>query len=178
MKKKFLLSFLAILVAITFAGMAEAKGDRGNGREHKAHQGMMGGMLDITQIEELQLTQEQKTKIQKMRDAHLKEIYALEDSITAKGRELREALTQATPDENRVFSLKKDMGTLRHDMYQKRLEHRENAWKILSEEQKTTFRKLRMDNKQMMGGSCAAGMKEECMDAPCMDKGKSPRGRY
>ena len=151
MKKKYFTLVAVAILAITFAVNAEAMGD------DKCEK-MQDKGDDITSMA-LNLTDAQKEEARNLQKRHLKDVYSLEDKLTEQKRALKGLWLEKTPDEDKIFALKKEMMNTKNKLTQNKLDYQLSVIKLLTPEQKEKLKSL----KDSMGG----GM--------MMDK--APRGR-
>jgi Spy/CpxP family protein refolding chaperone len=87
-------------------------------------------------MKELNLTEEQTTRINALRNTHLKEIKPLQDTLFSKGGDLRLLWLETDPDRDKIMALQKEIRTLRDQMQDKNTSHRLAILKILTPEQR------------------------------------------
>ena len=83
----------------------------------------------------LNLSNEQKTKIEALQTYHLKEVRPLREKVFDKSVELRRLWLQANPDKDKITATQKELRTLRDKMEDKATALRFEIHKILTPEQ-------------------------------------------
>jgi len=83
----------------------------------------------------LNLTDEQKSKVESVRESHLKEMTPLRSELYTKKTELRALWAQKTPDRKAILAKQKEISKLRDQMSEKRTVHRLDMRGILTSEQ-------------------------------------------
>lgn len=86
-------------------------------------------------LERLNLTDDQKAKIESMRDANYKATRSLREKMFDKSVELRRLWLQADPDKDKITAVQKDLRTLRDEMEDKTTSLRLEIRKVLTPEQ-------------------------------------------
>lgn len=108
----------------------------GSGRGPRYGEGRGMGYHRDAGFAKLNLTDEQKTKIEELRTAHWKEIRPIREKMFDKSVELRRAWLQADPDKSRIVALQKEVRVLRDQLEDKSTEHRLSIQKTLTPEQR------------------------------------------
>ncbi len=130
--KKLTLSLMAVVLGVlltlpAFAfGPSEGRGP-GGGRDE--------GYCSKPGLWNLNLSDEQKTKIETLQTAHLKEVRPLREKIFDKSVELRRLWLQTNPDKNKIIAAQKELRTLRDKMEDKATTLRFEINKVLTPEQ-------------------------------------------
>ena len=83
----------------------------------------------------LNLSAEQKTKIEALQLAHRKEIRPIREKMFDKSVELRRMWLQANPDKDKILALQKEVRTLRDQLEDKATAHNLEIRKVLTPEQ-------------------------------------------
>jgi Spy/CpxP family protein refolding chaperone len=83
----------------------------------------------------LNITDEQKTKIEALQTANLKEVRPLREKMFDKSVELRRLWLQANPDKNKINAAQKEMRTLRDNIEDKDTALKLEIRKLLTPEQ-------------------------------------------
>ena len=78
----------------------------------------MGGMM-FHSLDQLNLSTEQWSKVQSLRDAHMKEVMPIQNQLFAKNNELRLLWNQTNPDGAQVKAKEKELGELQMQMREK-----------------------------------------------------------
>ncbi|MBN2255144.1 MAG: Spy/CpxP family protein refolding chaperone [Deltaproteobacteria bacterium] len=102
--------------------------DRGQGRG-------MGGYGYGPGMSSLNLTDEQKSRIESLRDTHHKEMVPVRSELYTKKTELQALWAQKTPDSKAILAKQKEISTLRDQMREKETLHRLDMRGILTPEQ-------------------------------------------
>ncbi len=146
MKKTVVL--LAMVVLLSSASLAVAKGGKGCGMgpgmgAGGGGMGMgcgmgpgMGGMM-FHSLDQLNLSNEQWSKVQSLRDAHMKEVMPTQNQLFAKNNELRLLWNQINPDGAQVKAKEKELGELQMQMREKATQLMLDVRKVLTPEQQT-----------------------------------------
>jgi Spy/CpxP family protein refolding chaperone len=83
----------------------------------------------------LNITDDQKTKMEALQTAHLKDVRPLREKMFDKSVELRRLWLQANPDKNKINSAQKEMRTLRDNIEDKDTALKLEIRKLLTPEQ-------------------------------------------
>jgi Spy/CpxP family protein refolding chaperone len=136
--KKLTLVLMAATLGILLAVPAFASGP-GEGRGSGGCQGNGPGCdRDYYRdkiFKKLNMTDEQKTKIEALRDANYKVTRPLREKMFDKSVELRRLWLQANPDKDKITAAQKEIRTLRDSLEDKRTALRLEIRKILTPEQ-------------------------------------------
>ena len=84
----------------------------------------------------LNLTAEQKTKMETLRNAFLRDIKPLQDQMFSKRGDLRLLWLQTTPDKEKILAVQRDIRAIRDQIQDKAVAHRVDVYNILTPEQK------------------------------------------
>ena len=123
-KLTFILTAVAVGLLLTSQAFAWGPGP-GKGR----------GSCREAGLERLNLTQDQETKIEALRDANDKAIKPLREKMFDKSVELRRLWLQANPDKDKINAAQKELRTLRDEMQDKVTALRFEIRKVLTPEQ-------------------------------------------
>jgi Spy/CpxP family protein refolding chaperone len=118
---------VTVLVASTFAY------GHGWGR---GHGGRSYDSCDPAFLSQLNLTAEQTTKFNALRDAFLKDSKPLQDKKSSKRDELKILWLQQNPDQDKILVVQKEIRTLKDQIQEKREVYRLNVYNVLTPEQK------------------------------------------
>ena len=133
--KKLRMSVAVCVLAVIAAAPAMAH------REMRAGYGSgPGNVEDIAAERGLDLTAEQREKINTLREAHLRDIKPLQDQLYVKSRELRGLWLAKTPDRESILALQKEVQALRNQLMDKITTYRLDAWQFLTPEQQAKIR--------------------------------------
>jgi Spy/CpxP family protein refolding chaperone len=99
-----------------------------------------GNVEDIAAERGLDLTAEQKEKINTLRELHLKDVRPLQDQLFVKSRELKDLWLAKTPNRENILTLQKEVQTLRNQLMEKLTTYRLDAWQLLTPEQQAKVR--------------------------------------
>jgi Spy/CpxP family protein refolding chaperone len=105
---------------------------RGGGKGHGS--GSCYGN-DLSGVKGLNLTAEQKTKIEDMRTAHMKDVKPIQDKMHSKAGDLRLLWLEKSPDEAKIRATEKEIRALRDQMQDKGSDYRWAVYKVLTPEQ-------------------------------------------
>ncbi len=128
--RKLTLTLTVVAVGLLLTSQAFAWGP---GRGHGT--GRDCGYRSEAGYEKLNLTDEQKIKIEAMRDANFKATKPLREKLFDKAVELRRLWLQADPDKGKITSAQKELRTLRDEMEDKVTALRLEIRKVLTTEQ-------------------------------------------
>jgi Spy/CpxP family protein refolding chaperone len=130
--KKLTLVLMAATLGILLTVPAFAFGP-GEGRSPGG--GRDEGYCSKPALWKLNLSNEQKTKIEALQTAHLKEVRPLREKVFDKSVELRRLWLQANPDKDKITFVQKEVRVLRDEMQDKVTAMRLEIRKILTPEQ-------------------------------------------
>jgi Spy/CpxP family protein refolding chaperone len=136
--KKLMIAMTALLFLTAFVMPADAY--RGGGKGHGY--GFCNGN-DLSGVQGLNLTAEQKTKIGDLRTAHLKDIKPIQDKLHSKAGDLRLLWLEKNPDEGKIRAAEKDVRALRDQLDDKKSDYRWAVYKSLTPEQQEMLKKNR-----------------------------------
>ncbi len=126
--KKTLLTLTAVVAGLLLTTQAFAWGPgSGKGRGY-------GPNRDAV-MERLNLTDEQKTKIEALQDAHAQDTKPLREKIFDKSVQLRRLWLEANPDRNKITGAQQELRALRNEMEDKVTALRLETRKVLTPEQ-------------------------------------------
>jgi len=128
--KKLMVTVMALTVTAVIASTALAFGP-GRGPGYGPC-----GRGDYEGYRGLNLTAEQKTKINELRDAHFKDVKPLRDQMFTKRDELRKLWLEPNPDQAKITAAQKEMRAVRDQMQDKMTAFRLDASKVLTQEQR------------------------------------------
>lgn len=127
MKAKNTITTLAVVaLTLSLAVVAEARSRRGKGPGE--------GIEKI--MRHVDLTDDQKTRLEALRDAHRSEMKPLHQEMRAKREQMQGYWTAEEIDEAAIWAMDAEMTPLRQQIHQVRLEHRLQAMSVLSQEQR------------------------------------------
>jgi len=124
--KKITLTLTAVALGLLLASQAFAWGP-GSGRGH--------GYCREAGLERLNLTDDQKAKIEALQTANWKAIKPLREKMFDKTVELRRLWLQANPDKDKITAAQKELRTLRDEMQDKNTAMKLEVRKVLTPEQ-------------------------------------------
>ena len=130
--KKLTFVLMAVLMGILLTTPAFAF-NPGEGKE--SDKGRDKGYCSNPVLWKLNLSDEQKAKIEALQTAHLKEARPLREKIFDKSVELRRLWLQANPEKDKITATQKDLRTLRDKMEDKVTALRFEIHKVLTPEQ-------------------------------------------
>lgn len=124
------MAFMLLFTIISFSSVAqEGKRMMAQKQEMKPH----------TNCRIPNLTEEQETKIDALRVAHMKEMNALRADLRIKDAELDKMSTADAPDTKAINAKIDEIGKIKNDMAKKRMAHRLDVRALLNDEQKVFF---------------------------------------
>ena len=126
-----------IMAVVLFAALVStpAMAQRGWG----GHMGPAYGG-DFTNAPGLNLTAEQKAKIDSLREAFLKDIKPLQDHLYSKKGDMKLLWLEKNPDQAKIVALQKEITALRGQIQDKALTHRLAVMNTLTPAQQDTLR--------------------------------------
>jgi Spy/CpxP family protein refolding chaperone len=126
--KKLTLTLMAAVMSLLLTSQVFAWGPGGGPGRGKGYCREAG-------FEKLNLTAEQKTKIEALQDAHFKATKPVREKMFDKSVELRRLWLTANPDKNKITAAQKEIRVLRDDMQDKGTAMQLEIRKILTPEQ-------------------------------------------
>ncbi len=129
-KLSYLLSFMLVFALsgdLFSQGMA---GGRGMGQKGQMNQG-----AGMNRAAYLNLTTDQITKINSLRNDFSKETLSLRTGMQSKAMEIRTLMSDPEKNQSKIISLQKEMSSLRQQLQEKSLQFRIKARKVLTPEQ-------------------------------------------
>ncbi|MDD2671539.1 MAG: Spy/CpxP family protein refolding chaperone [Syntrophales bacterium] len=88
----------------------------------------------------LNLSADQKAKIEALRTAHLKEVKPLRDKLFSRSGDLKILWLEKNPNQEKITSMQKEIRALRDQIQDKRTSHHFEVMKVLTPEQQEKFR--------------------------------------
>jgi Spy/CpxP family protein refolding chaperone len=134
MQKKTTVTMTAVVLFFVVAVATSAFGF-GWGRGPGCGYGPMG-KGDVAGFAGVELTADQKTQIQTMRDAQFAEIAPLREQMFAKRDEVRKLWLEANPDQAKITAAQKEMRSLRDQLQDKMTAFRLDTLNVLTPEQR------------------------------------------
>ena len=128
MKKIMMVMAVIAVAAVLASSPVEARRGWGGGYSG-------GGYYDLTAAPGLNLTAEQVTKLNALREAHMSDIKPLQDQLYGKRGEMRLLWLERTPDQQKILAVQKELQTLREKLYEKGTTFRLETTKVLTPEQ-------------------------------------------
>lgn len=125
--KKITLTLTAVALGLLLASQAFAWGGPGSGRGN--------GYCREAGLERLNLTDDQKAKVEALQTANWKAIKPLREKMFDKTVELRRLWLQANPDKDKITAAQRELRTLRDEMQDKNTAMRLEIRKVLTPEQ-------------------------------------------
>jgi Spy/CpxP family protein refolding chaperone len=124
--RKIMLTVMVLLVTamITTTALAVAR-ERGPGYG-PCGWGEFGGFSEVN------LTADQRTKLNELRDAHFKDIKSLQERMFAKRDELRKLWLETNPDQGRITAAQKETRSVRDQWLDKMTTLRFESLKVLT----------------------------------------------
>ena len=87
-------------------------------------------------LNNVDLTSEQRTQLEELRDEHRAEMQPLHQQMQAKREQMRDLWTAEVLDEAAIWAMDEEMAPLREQLRQKRLEQRLEVMNVLTAEQR------------------------------------------
>jgi len=88
----------------------------------------------------LNLTVEQKSRLDALRNAHLRDVKPLQDQMFSKRGDLKLLWLQTNPDKEKILAVQRDIRTIRDKMEDKAVAQRVDAFNVLTPEQQEKAR--------------------------------------
>jgi len=130
--KKLVLVTMVVAMGVLLTLPAFAFGSR-DGRCSGGGKG--DGYCNKAALSKLNLSDEQKTKIEALQTAHLKDVRPLREKMFDKSAELRKEWLQANPDKNKINAIQKEIRVLRDSLEDKATSFKLEIRKLLTPEQ-------------------------------------------
>jgi Spy/CpxP family protein refolding chaperone len=150
--KNLMIVLTALLLVTAFVMPADAM--RGGGQGHGY--GFCNGN-DLSGVQGLNLTAEQKAKISDLRTAHLKDVKPLQDKMHSKAGDLRLLWLEKSPDEAKIRATEKEIRALRDQMQEKGSDYRWAVYKVLTPEQQQLLRQNKATGRCFGAGPAGMG---------------------
>lgn len=181
--KKFMIAVgFILLVTIVATNLMAWEHGRGRARMMSEPGGGPEGMYAF--FGKLNLTADQKTRIEALRNAHLRDIKPLQDQMFSKGGDLKLLWLQTNPDKEKIVAAQRELRAIRDKMEDKAVAHRVDVFNILTPEQQEKARAFSggrgpgmgqgRGGRGMMGGPCATGPGAGAGIGPCAGPGAGP----
>ena len=138
--KKLTMALVTVFVVMALSAYAFAYGP-GGGRG-RGGAGCSGP--DTSFLSRLNLTPEQTTKINALREANLRDTKPLRDKMFSKRGDLRLLWLQTNPDQNKITAAQKEIRALRDQMQDKMTAYRLDVLKVLTPEQQEQVKSFKM----------------------------------
>ena len=129
MRKAILISALGMLLVLYLSPMVMAQ-CKGHGEKHGAQK---------CEGHNLNLTEEQKSKIEELRLAHHKKILPLKTDLNNKKTELKLLMAIDNPDMKKIESVIEEMGKIKVQIHKSCIQHKLEVRKLLTPEQQKKF---------------------------------------
>ncbi len=136
--KKLTLALMAVVLGVFLTASAFAFGPtdgRGPGPGYGPGSGMGPGYYGNTGFNRLNLTDEQKTKIEALQIAREKDVRPIREKMFDKSVELRRLWLKENPDKDKILVVQKEVRTLRDKLEDKSTALRFEIRKVLTPEQ-------------------------------------------
>lgn len=130
--KKLVLVAMVVAMGVLLTVPAFAFGSR-DGRGHGGCKGE--GYYGQAGLSKLNLSDEQKTKIEALQTAHLKDVRPLQEKMSDKSLELRKEWLKANPDKDKINTAQKEIRALRDNIEDKGTAFKLEIRKLLTPEQ-------------------------------------------
>ena len=124
--KKITIALMAVMLGLLFTSQVFAWGP---------NSGRGPGYCRQAGLERLNLTDDQKAKIEALQTNHEKAVRPLRDKMFDKSVELRRLWLQANPDKGKIVAAEKEMRVIRDELQDKATDMRLEMHKVLTPEQ-------------------------------------------
>ncbi|MFH1811457.1 MAG: Spy/CpxP family protein refolding chaperone [Pseudomonadota bacterium] len=141
------------LGALLLATTAEARGPRGQGRGGHGGKGGMGPQM----LEQLDLSNEQRTQIEKSQLAMRQDLVDIKAQLREKKDQLRDLWLADNPSEKSILAKHKEMDPLRNKIRERKIKHRLEVHKILTPDQRAKLGELAKKRGKGPGGPRGPG---------------------
>lgn len=101
-----------------------------------------GSWLSSYMASELNLTEDQKIRIESVREIFLENIDPLRDALIAKGEELRQLWTDADPNQSAILAKQQEINEIRGQLEEKTIQYQFDCRQILTSEQRNRLATL------------------------------------
>lgn len=102
-------------------------------------------------LQELNLTQDQKDQIQKLRSDHQKQMVDYKSDIAKTRIDIKNLFQSNNPDEGKILDLTKKVSDTQADMKASSIKNWFQIYNLLNDQQKATFRKMAPMMRERMG---------------------------
>ena len=133
--KKLMLAIGSILFAMAISTNLMAWED-GRGRAHMMPETARQPEGIYALYGKLNLTADQKARIETLRNAYLRDIKPFQDQMFSKRGDLKLLWLQTSPDKEKILAVQKDIRAIRDKIQDKAVAHRVDAFNILTPEQR------------------------------------------
>lgn len=140
--KKAIIALSLVLVVIMVSGAVAFMGDRGMGRGPE-----MGKHMRWWENPELNLSPEQKAKLEIQFLAHRKEMAPLRNSLIQKRLELEALLAQTPVDQEKALAKQKELMAIQNTLQEKRLSFLIEQRQVLTPEQQALAGPIRLPHR-------------------------------
>jgi Spy/CpxP family protein refolding chaperone len=137
--KKLLLAIGSILFALVISTNLMAF-EYGRGRAHMMPERGRQQEGIYALYGKLNLTADQKTRIETLRNAHLRDIKPFQDQMFSKRGDLKLLWLQTNPDKEKILAVQRDIRAIRDKIEDKAVAHRVDVFNILTPEQQEKTR--------------------------------------
>lgn len=136
MRKKILLLSLAVLWGASLSAAALAQGPpEKKGWDYQGGRGMMMGPPMMDWASRLNLTEEQTTRLQELRDSYLRDTMVWRNELLIKKYDLRDLLNNPKADTNTVLAKQREISELESKVQERFLLFQIEMRKVLTPEQ-------------------------------------------
>jgi len=129
------LMMLVFFVGMSMVSVAQNKPEANDDDDVYGHGGKRGERM----MAKLGLNAEQKTQMEKLRTAHLKEVLPIKNQLDIKRAELKALETADKADLNAINKKIDELSALRTEIRKKKAAHRQDIRKMLTDEQRIKF---------------------------------------
>ncbi|HNQ65790.1 MAG TPA: Spy/CpxP family protein refolding chaperone [Smithella sp.] len=140
--KKITFTMIAVFLGLLLTSQAFAWGP-GPGKKSGYCRGVV--------LEELNVTEDQKTKLDALQLQHFKAVHPLREKIRDKSAALRKLWLQVDPDKNKIMAKQKEVRVLRDQLEDNKTAYRFEVNKILTPKQKEKLAKCGWNKKSGFG---------------------------
>lgn len=136
----------------------------------------MWGILTGRDCDKLNLTDSQKEEIDKIRDAHQKDMIGYRSELQKLRIDLKNQWDAAKPDKKQIESIVDKMAAVRSKMNKERISHWFDVYNLLDDNQKQLFKEMR--GKFREGVKMRMHQFRDRFDERPMRMGRRPFGRF
>lgn len=121
---------MSVITAAPANAQMRMRGEYGHGKHN---------IIDITKLPDLNLTQEQKLRLQTLHENNLREVKPHLDQMHTRSMELREVWLMREPDRSKIEALQYEILKLQAEIIEINAAYRQGSFKLLTEKQRAVL---------------------------------------